>query len=98
MSKLTFLEVPIAETGMTLILLSNGWLMIERAFNFMPLFDYSKEGISGNFDAQSFSLTLPGEGFEVWQEYDYGTAYPYKEIPALKQWLIQQNLQFPQYQ
>lgn len=90
MSQLTFLEVPIADTGLTLLLLSNGLLMIERNFNFMPLFDYDKNGVSGVFDAQAFSLSEPDGS---WKEYDYGTAYPYKEMPALKQWLIQQNLQ-----
>jgi len=90
MSNLTFLEVPIANTGLVLVLLSNGLLMMERSPFFTPMYDHFPEGVSGVFNVSSFSL-LDGEG--RWTEYDYGVAYAYKEMPMLKAWLIQQKLQ-----
>jgi hypothetical protein len=88
MTTLTFLEVPIANTGLVLVLLSNGLLMMERSPFFTPMFDIGD--VSGAFDAHGFSLTEP-DG--TWKEYDYGVAYAYKEMPMLKAWLIQQKLQ-----
>lgn len=93
MSALSFLDVPVWDTGLTLVLVSNGLILIEINPFFQPLFDYHKDGVSGVFDAQGFSLSTGGEGLDTWQEFDYGTGYQYKEIPALQQWLIQQQLQ-----
>lgn len=86
----TFLDVPIADTGLVLVLLPDGTLFIERSATFVPTYDYAPEGITGFFDANEFSLQEPGQDF---QRYDYGVAYPYKNMPVLKAWLIQQQLQ-----
>lgn len=90
MTQLTFLEVPIANTGLVVVLLSNGTLLMERSPFFEPMYDHFPEGVSGVFDTKGFSL-LDAEG--RWTEYDYGTAYEYKQMPLLKAWLIQQKLQ-----
>jgi len=90
MTTLTFLEVPIANTGLVLVLLSNGTLLLERSPFFEPMFDQQLDGVSGAFDTKGFSL-LDTEG--KWTDYDYGVAYEYKQLPALKAWLIQQKLQ-----
>lgn len=90
MTQLTFLEVPIANTGLVVVLLSNGALLIERYPFFEPMFDHQLDGVSGAFDMKGFSL-LDTEG--KWTDYDYGTEYEYKQMPALKAWLIQQKLQ-----
>lgn len=81
--------IPICNTGLVLVLLEDGTVFIERTRWFAPTFDYSKEGITGVFDHDGFSLMEPDEDF---QGYDYGVAYPYSEIPVLKQWLVQQQL------
>lgn len=90
MTTLTFIEVPVNDLGIVLVCLSNGLIMLDRGFNFVPTYDYEKDGVTACFDAESFSL-IPKEG--EMQALDYGTAYPYKEMPDLKAWLAQQNLQ-----
>lgn len=93
MSNLTFRDVGIHGTGLILVLLSNGTLLIERSATFAPLFEVNRgsEGVLGMFDNDGFALM--GKDDDRFQEYDYGVAYPYKEMPTLKGWLIQQHLQ-----
>jgi hypothetical protein len=84
--------VGIHGTGLVLVLLSNGTLFIERSPTFMPLFEVNRgsEGVLGMFDNDNFALM--GQGDTEFMEYDYGVAYPYKEMPTLKAWLVQQKL------
>ena len=92
MTQLTFLEVPVWDTGLVLVLLSNGTLAIERGMTFVPFYDLSQdgEGAEGVFMMDAFSLKDKlGEP----QQYDYGVSYPYKTMPLLKAWLIQQKLE-----
>ena len=88
MTQLTFLEVPVGNTGLVLILLSDGTLMLQRSPFFEAFYDHYPEGVSGVFNLTAFSL-LDGEG--RWTDYDYGVPYQYKQLPLLKAWLIQQN-------
>lgn len=87
---MTFREVPVHNTGLVLILLSNGTLMLERSHYFTPFIDMSDGKVVGSFFAEAFSLVDADGGTS---EYDYGTAYPYKEMPVLKKWLVEQNLE-----
>jgi hypothetical protein len=52
----------------------------------IDLSDDGKE-VSAIFDSKGFSI---GE-----EEYSYGVAYDYKEVPVLLNWLKAQNLQWP---
>jgi hypothetical protein len=90
MTTLTFIEVPVNDLGIVLVCLSNGLIMFERSFTFVPTYDYSKEGVTACFDAEGFCMLEPDGPFVP---FEYGTAYPYKEIPIMKKWLVQQNLQ-----
>lgn len=88
MSFLTLREVPVWDTGLVLVLVSDGRIIIERGFNFVPLYELGV--FEAIFNSDGFTIKdLNGEP----QNYDYGVAYPYKEMPLLKQWLIQQKLE-----
>jgi hypothetical protein len=93
MSDITFLEVPVWDTGLVLVLLSNGMLTVERSVTFVPLYDLApnKHGVDGLFDLDSFRLTDHYSGMQC--ELDYGTMYAYQAVPLLKAWLIQQKLE-----
>jgi hypothetical protein len=85
---LTFKRVSIANSGLILILLSDGSIAIERPASSLSLCDSNLEGVTGIFDAAGFTL-IEGEDK---QDYDYGCTYPYKTMPVLKKWLEQQQL------
>jgi hypothetical protein len=95
MTNLTFNEVFLEQLGIDLgimlVLVSDGRIMFERTITFVPTYDYSKDGVTASFDADSFGLKEPDGDF---QPFNYGVAYQYKEIPTLKKWLVQQNMQF----
>lgn len=91
---LTFLNVPLEhlgiDLGIQLVLVSDGRVIFERTFTFVPTYDYSKDGVTAVFDNEGFSLAPAGQD---WDEYQWGVAYPYKEIPTMLAWLKQQNMQ-----
>jgi hypothetical protein len=88
---LTFLDINIDDPGLTLMLFSNGLVMLEPSvFNFFPTYHYGHDGVVNIFSRDGYSLS---DADGVLQHYDYGVAYPYKEMPALKRWLVEQNLQ-----
>lgn len=93
--RLRFKEFPFSffgnDLGLTLICLSNGRIVLERTPMFVPTYDYCTGGINACLDHNDFSLMGPDGKFML---FNYGTDYPYKEMPVLKQWLQQQNLRF----
>jgi hypothetical protein len=95
MSKLTFVEVPIhafgIDLGLTFVCLSDGRLCFEKNPMFVPTYDYSKDGVTACFDQEEFYM-LERDG--PIERFNYGTAYPYKEMPTMLKWLVQQNMQF----
>lgn len=91
MSRLRVLEVHLPVPGLTLILVSDGRVAVEPSvFNFEPEFHYGLNGVVNVFGKDGYSLSAEDGTLEA---FDYGTAYPYKEIPTLKRWLIDQELQ-----
>lgn len=68
-------------------------VLITQMHGFDTLFDYDPEGITGIFDKSGFTLMEKGD--KEGNNYSYDTPYPYKEMPILKAWLIQQNLLWP---
>lgn len=90
----TFRDVPLErfgiDLGIQLVLLSDGRIIFERTFTFVPTYDYSKDGITAVFDNEGFSMAKPDAIFE---EFDWGVAYPYKEMPTMLAWLVQQQMQ-----
>ena len=94
MSQLRFREFPFEmfgnDLGLTLICLSDARIVLERTPMFVPTYDYCTGGVTACFDHEDFSL-MGTDGKFI--PFDYGTAYPYKQIPVLKSWLIQQNFQ-----
>jgi hypothetical protein len=89
---LRFVDIPIHEPGLQLILVSNGLVILEMSTQFIPTYDYGPNGTVNVFDRDGFSLS---DADGVLQHYEYGTAWPYKEMPALKRWLIEQQLEQP---
>jgi hypothetical protein len=55
------------------------------------LFDHKPSGIGALFDPEGFSL-WEGDKFEDRLDYHYNWPYKYKEMPLLKQWLVQQDM------
>lgn len=95
MSTLTFVEVPIhafgIDLGLTFVCLSDGRLMFEMNPMFVPTYDYGgKDGVTASFDRDEFYMMERDGPIE---RFNYGTAYPYKEIPIMLKWLVQQNMQ-----
>lgn len=81
-------QVPVGNMPINLILLGNATVAFVRVANFKALFDQSESGgVNAEFYESDFSV-----GGEVFQ---YNTAYPYKEIPQILQWLKAQNLIAP---
>jgi len=80
------LQIGVANMPINLILLTNGTLAFVRTDNFKALFDMSPspDGVGAAFYEDSFEIG--GEGFA------YNTTYAYKEIPAMGQWLRQQEI------
>ena len=89
------MRIQIAEDiRVELYLLSNGMLLLVPAYGFTRLFDYKKDGVSAMFDEEGFSLAEDWE--QEPQRYDYHVPYPYKGMPVLKAWLVQQSLTMPE--
>ena len=82
-------EIPIHEPGLSLILVSDGRVILEPHPVFVPLYDYGPNGAINVFARDGYSLT---DADGVLQHFDYGVAYPYKVMPSLKRWLIDQQL------
>jgi hypothetical protein len=92
---LTQMRIEIAANiRVELYLISNGMLKLVPVYGFTRVFDYSKDGVSAVFDETGFSLAEKGD-LEP-QAYQYDVPYPYKRMPVLKAWLMQQNLFMPQ--
>lgn len=93
--RVTFREFPLeffgSDLGLTLVCYSNGMVALGPNPMFVPTYDYSKDGVTACFDREGYIL-MERDG--PMESFNYGTAYPYKEIPALKKWLVQQNMQF----
>lgn len=91
-SDLTFDTFPILDTRLQMILLSNGTLAIKPQPHFTPLADYMDGGVEGIFFSDYFKLK--GKDEKEFQDYQYGVTYPYKNMPVLKAWLVQQQLEY----
>ncbi len=86
---LQIIDIHLPVPGLLLMLVSDGRVIVEPSqFNFEPEYHYSQEDINV-FGADGYSLS---DADGVLQHYEYGTAYPYKQMPALKRWLIEQQL------
>lgn len=86
-------RVPVHNLGIDLYLISNGSIVLERGFGFVPIYDQCAGGTQAVFDATGFSLLEAGK--EDWMHYSYVMPYYYKELPVLQAWLIQQGLEWP---
>lgn len=93
MMQLPSLEVPVWNTGLVLELFLDGSVVVWRSIYFIPLIDLPPDanGVEGNFGVDGFWLK---DRFGATYGMDYGVAYPYKEMPAFKEWLVQQKLEF----
>lgn len=81
------MQLAIANMPINLVLLSNENLAFVRVNEFKVLFDMAPtpNGVSAEFYEELFCIDNV--------EYRYNTAYAYKEIPTMIQWLQQQRLQ-----
>lgn len=95
MERVTFREFPLeffgSDLGLTLVCYSNGMVALAPNMMFVPTYDYCTDGVTACFNREDFALMEPNGPFV---SFNYGMAYPYKQIPALKKWLVQQNMQF----
>ncbi len=71
----------------------DGTLFLQPTVLFKTIYDYQPKGISGIFDNDGFSLWKDKVDNKL--DYEYNAAYNYKDMPLLKDWLIQQNLVLP---
>lgn len=86
---MTFIDFPIGSTGLVLLCLSTGEVVIERFQPLIPFYEDSGD-ITGVFDTNSFVLFREGKA----HEFEYGMQYAYKKMPVLKAWLQKQELIF----
>lgn len=89
---LTQLQVSLGnDLRMGLYLLSDGRVVLTQDFNFVPTVEQGD--ICGIFDSSGFSLKeRDAKEYEV---YEFNIPYPYKMMPVLKAWLVQQSLIWP---
>ena len=82
-------QVAIANMPINLVILSNETLAFVRVAEFKALFDMAPtpEGVCAEFYQDTF--VIDGEAYE------YNSAYAYKTIPKMLEWLQAQNLTNP---
>lgn len=68
----------------TLLLIPNGEIAFVPNCRFKGMYDYSTDDLYVFFDSAGFVING--------NEYNYHTAYAYKELPDLLEWLKGQNL------
>lgn len=80
------MQVAVANMPINVVLLSNETLAFVRVADFKALFDMapSPKGVGAAFYEKMFAID------DV--DYEYNTAYAYKQIPSMLAWLQQQNL------
>ena len=80
------MQVTVANMPINVVLLSNETLAFVRVADFKALFDMapSPKGVGAAFYEQMFAI----DGVD----YEYNTAYTYKQIPGMLAWLQQQRL------
>lgn len=79
------IAINLGNLPLNLILVSNGQLALVPRGNFPVIFDQPEQGISAIISSDKF---LVGD-----KEIRYNTAISYKDIPELKEWLVQQKLE-----
>ena len=85
-------QVPLGNLPVNLVLIGNREQASVAFVRFQSgtVFDQSDDVSAGFFD-ENFLLFRNGTN----ESFEYNTAYDYKNIPAMLQWLKQQNLQEP---
>ncbi len=87
------MAIPLAGLPLALVLLSGGAVAIVPQAPISAILETDETlDVRACFYKECFTLTLKGGEPE---EYDYSTAYYIEVIPALKQWLKQQNMPSP---
>lgn len=72
-----------------LYLLSDGSLLFTLPFGAVPTYEHYPDGVSSMFDATGFTLWEPGSKE---YKYEYEVPYRYKQMPLMRGWLVQQDL------
>lgn len=89
-----FVEVMIGPNfPVTLLCFADGTVALHPLGNFPLVAEMRTSGVSSMFHCDSFALKA--EDDTQFQEYEYRISYPIKEMPTLKAWLVQQNLESP---
>lgn len=70
-----------------IVFASNGQIGFERLQNFPAMFDHPQAGLQAIFDNEGICVGTT--------ELQYGQLYPYREMPELLAYLIQQKLVNP---
>lgn len=93
MSQIQFREYPFEafgnDLGLVLVCLSDGRVMLDLTPLFVPTYEQCENGVTACLSHEGFWLMeTPGEVMA----YSYRMPYPYKQMPVLKNWLVQQKL------
>lgn len=90
-------QIPVGGLPINLVLVGNrdeGRVVFVKVAHFTTVFDANAAGdIYAAFYEDHFVIFVNGDEEEVFQ---YNTAYEYKKIPAMLEWLRQQFLQQPE--
>lgn len=90
-----YVQIPVGNMPINLVMFKETrTIAFVRVANFEALLDQPEDGnrVGAFFYPEGFSL-FQGDGVPV--DFDYNTHYPYYQIPLMKGWLQQQNLQLP---
>jgi hypothetical protein len=90
-----YLQIPIGNMPINLVLFSeNRTVAFVKVANFEALLDQPEDGtyVGAFFYPEGFSLFRSEAESE---DFDYNVRYPYYQMPLMKGWLMQQNLQLP---
>ena len=84
-------RIPLSNMPAVILLTMDAHIKFVCAPAFKTIIDQAEapEGVSAIFYTEGFVI---GE-----TKFEWETKYPYKEIPEMLQWLIQQKFQFPDF-
>lgn len=84
-------QVPLAGLPIRLVCIMDATVGFIRTSDFQAVLDIPEDenGIDAVFYNENFYIGHT--------EYKYNTAYPYKNIPEMLQWLQQQKLEMPEF-
>ena len=85
-------QVQLGSLPVILICLSTGEVVFVKRHDFKTIIDSPEQGLIAMFSNDGFSIT---DNNKVAHSFDYSVMYRYKDIPAMLQYLKQQELELP---